>query len=56
MLGKLLALSKTEGDHLDPVIIEQGAAEDTLLGRLDCLRQIAEVRVGWGHWHCSVVP
>jgi hypothetical protein len=42
VFGKLLALGEAEGDRLEPVVVEQGAAQDALVGRLDLLRQIGE--------------
>ena len=46
---KLLALAEAEDDRLDPVVVVQGAAQDALIGRLNLLRQIADVRVGGRH-------
>ena len=46
VFGQLLALAEAEDHRLDPVVVVQGAAQDALVGRLDLLRQIADVRVG----------
>ena len=46
VFGKFLALAEAEDDHLEPVIVEQGAAQDALVGRLGFLRQIENMRVG----------
>jgi hypothetical protein len=48
MFGKLLTLGEAEQDRLQPVVAEQGAAQDALVGRLDFPRQIEKMRVGWG--------
>jgi hypothetical protein len=49
VFGKFLVLGKAEGDCLEAVVVEQGAAKDALVGRLDLFRQVAEVRVRRGN-------
>ena len=41
--------AEAEEDRLEPVIVEQGAAEDALIGRLGFLGEIADVGVVGGH-------
>jgi hypothetical protein len=45
VFGKLLALRKAEGDRLEPVVVEQGAAQDALVRWLDFLRRIKKMCV-----------
>ena len=49
-LGANVALGQAGQDRLEPVIVVQRAAQDALVGRLDLLRQIAEVRLARGRW------
>jgi hypothetical protein len=45
VFGQFLALGKAEQDRLEPVVVEQRAAQDVLVRRLGLLRQIDEQRV-----------
>src|SRR5262249_31938477 len=40
VVGWLLALGEAEQDRLEAVVVEQGAAQDALVGRLDLFRQV----------------
>ena len=52
VFGQFFALGKAEEDNLEPVVVEQRAAEDALVGRLNFFRQIDEQRVKIGRASC----
>src|SRR5262249_35817755 len=55
VFGQFLALSEAEHHHLEPVVVEQRAAQNAPVRRLNFLRQIAETRVGGRHGDCSLM-
>ncbi len=42
VFGKLFALAEPEDDCFEPVVVEQGAAQNAFFGRLDFFHKIEE--------------